>query len=68
MKMQTTVRGFTVKGLDSFGSYFTSGLSYTLSGAKKDYAFMMRSKQFDEETKKSLAIIKVLEVEELVDI
>lgn len=63
MKMQSRLKGYTVKGCDHFG-YFTSGLYETKAQIRKNYEFMMKSAQYDEKTKKSFKIIKITEVEE----
>ena len=67
MKLQTRVKGYTVKGRDHYG-YFTSGLYETLAGARKSYNFMMNSSHNTDKVKKTLTIIKITEVEELVDL
>ena len=63
MRLQTRVKGYTVKGRDRLG-YFTSGLYETPAKVRETYEFMMKSAQYDEKTKKSFTIIKVVETEE----
>ena len=63
MRLQTRVKGYSVKGRDNFGTFY-SGLYETPAKVRKTYEFMMKSAQYDEATKKSFTIIKVMETEE----